>query len=247
MGKLTINDLSTHLATYKDAVILFGNKAINKFANDTDAKILTNKTLIRTPDVFWKYYNENVLIQDEKLNDAQLAIKYLIDKGYSTQLVNLTTDSRLFYYYFLNNHIEMINLHGLSTQYKCTKCKTIFEQKYVDEAGAICEKCGKALRPNILLEGENYFDNDFIKMKEWILNTHTLFCVGIDWGEDPIANLVIDYAEMKDQRNATEQDKRMVVLVGDDEIIKDFDELANFEYVVHGDVCESMKRLKDNM
>ena len=55
MGNLKVKDLFNHLQTYKDAVILFGNKAINKLANDIDAEILTNKVLRRNPVDFWNY------------------------------------------------------------------------------------------------------------------------------------------------------------------------------------------------
>ena len=245
MGNLKVKDLFNHLQTYKDAVILFGNKAINKLANDIDAEILTNKVLRRNPVDFWNYYNHTVLNLNKELNDAQLAIKYLTDNDLSSKIINLTTDSRLYYYYLLNQKVELINLHGLCTQYKCTKCKKIIDTDRILIEPPVCDICKKPLRPNILLEGENYFDNDFHQMKEWLLNTHTIIGVGIDWAEDPIANLILDYTEMKDQRNKTEQEKRMVVLVGDDEIIKNFDELGNFEFVVHGDVNESMKRLID--
>ena len=76
MGNLKVKDLFNHLQTYKDAVILFGNKAINKLANDIDAEILTNKVLRRNPVDFWNYYNHTALNLNKELNDAQLAIKY---------------------------------------------------------------------------------------------------------------------------------------------------------------------------
>lgn len=238
MGKLTIQDLVKHLETYKDALVVVGDKAIH-LKGEADAAILTNKVLRRDPDTFWKHFFETTFCEpNAPLSEAQKAVAALKNKNYVANVINLTHDSKW-------NALEnVINLHGLSDTFKCTSCKTVYSY---DEIKAMPDNefkctCGRALRPTILLNGENYFDDPYNAFKHLLLETHTLFVVGLDWGETPIVNLIVDYAEMKENRNASEEEQRMVVIVGTDDFI-DIEELAPFEFIVPGDVNESMKRL----
>lgn len=243
MGKLTVQDLVKHLETYKDALLLIGDKAVI-LKGEADSDILTNKNLRRNPTEFWKHYFEAIYADSsEDMSQAQKAVAALKNKDLIRNIVNLTTDSKL------NVLGDVINLHGESDKFKCTSCKTIFTDDYVKTCpeGAIeCEVCGRPLRPMILLNGENYYDDQYNAFKHLLLETHTLFVVGLDWGETPIVNLIADYAEMKDNRNASEEEQRMVVVVGTDDFIN-IEEVGQFEFVVPGDVNESMKRLLLNI
>lgn len=238
MGKLTIADLVKHLETYQDALILVGDKAIS-IHEEADPELLTNKNLRRNAKEFWAHYFKAVF-RDPKgeLSDAQKAIAHLKNKGYVSNIINLTNDSKF------NVLGDVINLHGVSDTFKCTSCKKLYayeEVKEMPEHELICS-CGRPLRPNILLNGENYFDDQYDAFKHLLLATHTVFVVGLDWGETPVVNLIVDYAEMKENRNASEEEQRMVVIVGTDDFIN-LEELAPFEFIVPGDVNESMKRL----
>lgn len=243
MGKLTVADLVKHLETYKDALVLIGDKAI-KLRGEIDPDILNNKTLRRNPSEFWKHYFATAFCNPEdELSDAQKAVAALKNKGYIANIINLTHDGKM------NVLGDVINLHGTSDKFKCTSCKTIFTYDYVKtcpDNQIECEVCGRPLRPAILFNGENYFDDQYDAFKHLLLETHTLFVIGLDWGESPIVNLIADYAEMKDNRNAVEEDKRMVVVVGEDDFMN-VEEVGQFEFFVPGDVNESMKRLLSNI
>lgn len=242
MGKLKVSDLVAHLEQYKDALLLIGDKAIS--TKEIDSDVLNNKTLRRFPEAFWKHYFENVFIDPNgELSQAQKAVAALKNKGYVKDIINLTTDSKL------NGLGDIINLHGTSDKFKCTSCKTIFTYDYVEtcpENEIKCEVCGRPLRPSILLNGENYFDDQYNAFKHLLLETHTLFVVGLDWGESPIVNLIADYSDMKQDRNAREEEKRMIVVVGGDDFM-DVNEVGMFEFFVPGDVNESMQRLLSNI
>lgn len=243
MGKLTVSDLVTHLDKYKDALILIGDKAIVT-KGEVDSNILTNKNLRRNPTEFWKHYFEVVFNDPEAdLSPAQKAVAALKNKGFVKDIINLTTDSKL------NSLGDVINLHGVSDKFKCTSCKTIFTYDYVQtcpESEIKCEVCGRPLRPTILLNGENYYDDQYNAFKHLLLETHTLFVVGLDWSESPIVNLIADYSDMKQDRNAREEEQRMIVVVGGDDFI-DVNEVGLFEFFVSGDVNESMQRLMSNI
>ncbi len=239
MAKKTTDELFTHLDKYKDALVIIGDRAI-KNQKEIDFDVFNNKTLRRNPNRFWEYYHENVMDETEDLTDAQKSVVVLKNKQYVKDVVNLTYDSKLG---MLGENI--INLHGRDDEFKCTACQITYPYPAIKDLAydnIKCEICGKPLRPNVLFNKENYNDDKYHKFKELLLETHTVFAVGVDYNEAPILNLIKDYIEMKETKNLQdENEQRMVVLV---DIEEDFEEeIAESEFIVHGDPNESMKRL----
>lgn len=239
MGTRTKQDLLNHMDQYKDAVIIIGPKALcyeSYTDHESFQEVMTNKTLRRKPEVFWSFFKEHVYKGEERLSPAQEVLIELKDKIH--RIYSQNTDG------LLSNYLPVTYLHGRDDLYKCNSCKTKFTAEYVMsfDTPPECEVCGKPLRPDMLLIGENYWQDIFDDFKKDLLETHTVFLVGFDFEEDRIFDLILDYAEMKDTRNATEEEKRMLVTVGVDDLV-DLEELANFEFLVKGDVGESMKRL----
>ncbi len=232
---MDVKELIEHMKKHKDALVLFGDNGL-KNPPDIDPSVLTNKKLIRDADNFWAYYFENVLNNDE-MSDAQKVIMHMDKEDLLSGIINLTFDDKL------ENSKMLINLHGVASEFKCNSCKVNYTKEYVTsfESGIKCEICGKALRPNILLTGERYIDDKFNAFKQMVLDTHTLFIVGLDWNEDAVVDLIASYGDMKEVRNMKEADKRILVAVGADDII-DISDIGRFEFLVNGNVNESMKR-----
>lgn len=232
---MNVKGLIEHMKKHKDALVLFGDNGLKNPPN-LDPTILTNKKLVRDADNFWAYYFEN-LLNDDEASDSQKAIMHMDNKDLLSGIINLTFDDKL------EDSKMLINLHGVASEFKCNSCKIMYTKEYVTsfESGIKCEVCGKPLRPNILLTGERYVDDKFNAFKQMVLDTHTLFIVGLDWNEDAIVELIASFGEMKDVRNARESDKRIMVSVGTDEVA-DMSEIGNFEFLVPGDVNESMNR-----
>ena len=232
---MDVKELIEHMKKHKDALVLFGDNGL-KNPPDIDPSVLTNKKLIRDADNFWAYYFENVLNNDE-MSDAQKVIMHMDKEDLLSGIINLTFDDKL------ENSKMLINLHGVASEFKCNSCKIMYSKEYVTsfESGIKCEVCGKPLRPNILLTGERYIDDKFNAFKQMVLDTHTLFIVGLDWNEDAVVDLIASYGDMKEVRNMKEADKRILVAVGADDII-DISDIGRFEFLVNGNVNESMKR-----
>lgn len=232
---MNTTELLEHMEKHKDALVLFGEKGLSS-SNDIDQEMMSNKTLRRKPDEFWKYYFQNIVTGDV-LSDAQKAVIQMDKKGLLSGIINLTFDDK-----FENSNM-LINLHGVCSDFKCTTCKINYTKEYVTsfDSGVKCEVCGKPLRPNILLTGERYVDDKFNAFKQMVLDTHTLFIVGLDWNEDAVVDLIASYGDMKEVRNMKEADQRIMVAVGTDDII-DISDIGRFEFLVSGDVNESMKR-----
>lgn len=239
MGKLTKQDLLDHMAKYKDAVIIIGPGAIPSTLLSYDDEFkdtMTTKVLRREPEKFWSFFKKNIFTDADTLTPAQ---KIIVDmKENIHRVYSQNTDG------IMSAHIPVTYLHGRNDMFKCNSCKTKFTSQYVMsfDTPPECEVCGKPLRPDMLLFGENYWQDIYDDFKKDLLETHTVFLVGFDFNEDEIFNLVLDYAEMKDMRNSSEEEQRMLVTVGVDDVL-DLEEVANFEFIVPGDVGESMVRL----
>lgn len=229
----TLQELIDHMKKFKDAVIILGpgiNKVPINFTVEDFNEKYNRKTLKRNPDVLWDFYFKQILCEEN--NSAvydlvkELDHSIIIDQNY-------------------NGKYADIYLHGHINLYRCQKCKTLFPIEGLDlETTKQCECCGGDLRPTVLLSGERYDNDDFMKIKESILNTHTLIAIGMDYNEDSLSNLIADYGEMKSHINSTNpEDTRFLVAIQDKNFNYNPNEIAFFEYLVKDDIESALARL----
>lgn len=229
----TLQELVSHMKKHRDAVIILGPSINNvpfKFTVEEFNEKYTRKNLKRDPKTLWEFYLNKIVCEENHSAVYDLITELdhamIIDQNYNGQYAD-------------------IYLHGHMNLYKCQKCKTFFTKEGLDlESSTECEVCGGALRPTVLLSGERYDNNDFIKIKEAILNTHTIITIGMDYNEDSLSNLIADYGEMKTQINASNPNDQRV-LVGLQEKDYDFDpnEITFFEFLVKDNIESSLSRL----
>lgn len=229
----TLQELVSHMKKHKDAVIILGpgiNKVPYKFTAEEFNENYTRKNLKRNPKVLWDFYLSKVMCEENNsvIYDLvkELDHSIIVDQNYNGKYADI---------YF----------HGHMNLYKCQKCKTLFPIEGLDlESSIECECCGGELRPTVLLSGERYDNDDFIKIKESILNTHTIVTIGMDYNEDSLSNLIADYGDMKSQVNASNPDN-MKILVGIQDKDYDFDpnEITFFEFLVKDDIESAINRL----
>ena len=237
----TINDLTNHIKKHNDAVIIVGpgiNPIESDYSVDDFNKNYTRKTLVRNPFTAWKFYFDNLQV---KLNNSKAY--ELIEQINSSLVLDQNT----------NGSISAAYLHGHVNLFKCQKCKVVYPSAGVDisitetEVNADCELCGGILRPTILLSGERYDQILFDDFKSKLLNTHTLILIGMDYTEESLLNLIADYGDMKSQLNAdgNPENERALIAIQSDEEEFDPNELAFCEFLVKGDITDSLKRLVD--
>lgn len=231
----TLQELVSHMKKFKDAVIIVGND-INSIKYDYTVNDFNEnynrKTLKRNPENLWKFFNENLLseIDNNKIYDY---IKELDYNLLVNQNINGPIDDKSF------------NIHGHINKFLCPKCKTIYTSNYIiDDSIPTCELCDSIIRPSILLTGERYDQTEFDNLKQNIIDTHTLFVIGLDYTEQPILDLIADYGDMKSQINADgdpEKEKTLVVIQDKD---KEYDpnEIAFCDFLVKDNIENAMKR-----
>lgn len=229
----TLDELVSHMKKYKDAVIILGpgiNKVPINYTAEEFNENYTRKNLKRNPKVLWDFYLSKVICEENEsviydlIQELDHAI--VIDQNYNGKYADI---------YF----------HGHINLYKCQKCKVLFSIEGLDlENNTTCEHCGGELRPTVLLSGERYDNDDYMKIKESILNTHTLITIGMDYNEDSLSNLIADYGDMKAQINANDpEDMRILVGIQDANYYYNPNEIAFFEFLVKDDIELALNKL----
>jgi NAD-dependent deacetylase len=253
----TIQDLVNHMNNFKDAVVIIGPRALDGLKKPVPTseelkESYTKKVLRREPDKFWEFFSDKIFVNpyDESVIKTHDAVCYLQNKGAVKDIIDLNTDGLLRYEQGpIENYIQ---LHGSNLTFTCQKkeCNTLFTHDYVfNPDGAIvnkrCEVCGAPLRPNGLLLGENYNDDNYNALKFLLLSTHTLVLVGLDYTEEPILDLIASFGDMKvmSKQTGNPEDVKVMVTIQPDDIAFDIADIAFSEYVVKDDCGVALTRL----
>lgn len=231
---LTLKYLVDHMNKYNDAVILIGKNSINSFEEND---FLTVKNMRRHKNLFWNKYNslkENI----ESINHKDLLQQLIYLQLYTgiNKIVEFDIAGNYRYSANIDKNVEYIPFYGLYDKYRCQNSKCENEISiYVDK----CE-CGRDIRPDILIPGENFNVDIINKIREAVQHTHTLLLIDMDFREPEVFSL-IDIFNIERENNPDE--KRIMVTLQDPTIEYDINEYAFSEFLVKDEPSESLKRL----
>lgn len=224
----TLKELVAHMKNYKDAVIIVGSginpHSLNYTTEEFNEKY-NRKSLVRNYEETMAFYADNI---EQPIND--IGVYELIKE----------IDHSLILDQNINGSIAASYLHGHVNIFKCIKCKTVFPIEGL--MGTTCECCGANLRPSVLLAGERYDQVLFDEFKEKLLNTHTVFLIGMDFNEDALLNLIADYGDMKAQLNAEGKEERVLISIQEKDLDFNPNEITHFEFLVKDDVKNALAR-----
>ena len=238
--KKTLDDLIEHLNTYKDAVCILGTKATKELG--IADMTLTKKMFKRQYDEFWNKIKTNYAIDAKTtpLTIAQKNIKKIYDKNLIKDIFVQSIDGLLAYH----NVKNVQYLHGDILTATCTnpKCKTIFTSDYFMslKETPMCKKCGHTLKPNTILIGERYDNQTYLNLQEKILNTHTLFVIGLDAREQALLDLIADFGEMQIS-NTNEQN--LLIVIQDKQEELNYLDIAYCDFLVKDEISAATTRL----
>lgn len=226
----TLEDLVNHMNKYKDTVIISGSKILNietTFSDEEFNENYTKKKLVREPEEFWKFFSEKIY-------------KPVIHSPVTDLLKRINT-SLIINQDIYNDIPDSVNIRGSMNKFICPKCKNTFKTSDSDISNLKCS-CGKRYRPSVLLSGEKINQVKYDLMRSNILNTHTLFLVGVDFTEQVYLDIITDYADKKALINSDENNDEefFIVCLTNDNF--DPNELFFCEYLVKGDIKDSLER-----
>ena len=146
----------------------------------------------RNPDVFFKYYKENLMYPDAKPNDAHFALAKLEESGKLSAVVTQNVDGL----HQMAGSKVVIQVHGSSLRNYCVDCGAPYEAEYILKPKAcsghipLCEKCNGIVRPDVVLYEEPLDQNVMSSAVEAINKADTLIVGGTSLVVYPAAGFI---------------------------------------------------------
>lgn len=121
--------------------------------NHNPAELATREAFTRNPALVWEFYNwRRTLIAAARPNPGHEALARLEARTPQTTLMTQNVDGL----HRLAGNTSVLQLHGNIWETRCTGCGRVQEQRTPDlGSNPRCEKCGAALRPNVVWFGES--------------------------------------------------------------------------------------------
>jgi len=117
----------------------------------------------KNPDIFYKYYKENLMYPDAKPNEAHFALARLEAAGKLNAVVTQNVDGL----HQMAGSKNVIQVHGSALRNYCMDCGALYSDEYILAPAVcsghipLCEKCNGTVRPDVVLYEES-LDSDVI-------------------------------------------------------------------------------------
>lgn len=146
------------------------------------------------PEIFFKYYKENLIWKDAMPNDAHKSLAKLEKMGKLKAVVTQNIDG-LHQKAGSNNVYE---LHGSVNRNYCESCGESYDLEYVMDSSnnkrgteiPICKKCGGIVKPDVVLYEESLDEDVIYKAVDAISKVDTLIIGGTSLVVYPAAGLI---------------------------------------------------------
>ena len=157
----------------------------NKY-NRPPEYMLSINCLLDEPDLFFKYYKENLNSLDIKPNVTHNYLAKLEEKGKLKAVVTQNIDGL----HQRAGSKNVLEVHGTTYKNYCMKCNKPYPFDYIFKSKGIpkCE-CGGIIRPSVTLYGEMLPD-DFIEAERVIKESDLLIVAGSSLTVQPASSLV---------------------------------------------------------
>ena len=115
-------------------------------------ELLSRTFFDREPELFFRYYKENLIARDAKPNAAHIKLAQLERSGKLQAIVTQNIDGL----HQAAGSQNVLELHGSNWRQYCMNCKAKYSLDYILAQGGVpnCEKCGGIVRPDVVLYEE---------------------------------------------------------------------------------------------
>ena len=152
-------------------------------------ELLSHTCFEREPELFFKYYRENLLMRGIKPNAAHLSLAELERRGLLTAVVTQNVDGL----HHAAGSINVYELHGSRYRPYCVKCGEKYTADYMmdyPETIPRCEKCNGIVRPDVVLYEESLNDDVIAGAVNHIRHAATMIIGGTSLAVYPAAGLL---------------------------------------------------------
>lgn len=148
--------------------------------------MLSSKCLYNEPELFFKYYKENMNTLNYKPNIVHNYLTKLEDSGKLSAIVTQNIDGL----HQKAGSKNVLEVHGTTYKCYCDKCKKEYSGDYIfnSEGVPTCE-CGGMIRPDVVLYGE-MLPEAFYLASYYISSADLLIVAGTSLTVQPASGLV---------------------------------------------------------
>ncbi len=166
-------------------------KGIYRIRNEygiSPEEILSHSFFLKKPEIFYKYYKENMLFPNAVPSKAHQTLAYMESIGKLDCVVTQNIDA-------LHQDAgskKVYELHGSVRRNYCMKCGKFFPVETILEAEGVprCDRCQGIIKPDVVLY-EEPLDNDvFSNSLEAIMRADLLIIGGTSLNVYPAAGLI---------------------------------------------------------
>jgi NAD-dependent deacetylase len=151
-------------------------------------ELLSHAVFLRRPDLFFRYYRENLIARDAKPNAAHLALARLEARGLLRAVVTQNIDGL----HQAAGSKNVLELHGSNWRQFCVACGARYDPDYIlaREGVPKCGACGGTVRPDVVLYGEHLDDKVMAAAAAAIAGAQLLIVGGTSLAVHPAAGLL---------------------------------------------------------
>jgi NAD-dependent protein deacetylases, SIR2 family len=156
-------------------------------------ELLSHSLFLREPELFFRYYKENLITHSAKPNAAHVALAKLEERGYISAVITQNIDGL----HQAAGSQTVCELHGSNWKQYCMKCGARYTLDYIlDEHNCkdgiipTCRECGGVVRPDVVLYEEGLDDDVINTSLNAIKNTDLLIAGGTSLVVYPAAGLL---------------------------------------------------------
>ena len=151
-------------------------------------ELLSHRFFVRHPELFFKYYRENLIAREAKPNPAHLALAKWEARGLLQAVVTQNIDGL----HQAAGSENVLELHGSNWRQYCVKCREKYDLDYIlaREGVPECAACGGAVRPDVVLYGEQLDDSVVSAAVNAIAGAELLIVGGTSLAVYPAAGLL---------------------------------------------------------
>lgn len=155
-------------------------------------EMVSHSFFVHNPDMFYKYYKENMIYKDAEPNNAHKALRELEKKGKLKAIVTQNIDGL----HQRAGSENVLELHGSILRNYCLDCGAGYDLDYVTNVenceGNIpkCNQCQGIVRPDVVLYEEALNNKVIMEAIEQISKADTLIVGGTSLVVYPAAGLL---------------------------------------------------------
>jgi len=151
-------------------------------------ELLSHRFFTRHRELFFRYYRENLIARDARPNAAHIALAKLEACGLLGAVVTQNIDGL----HQAAGSVNVLELHGSNWRQVCVKCRARYDLDYILAQQGVprCAACGGAVRPDVVLYGEQLDGGVMAAAAEAIAGAELLIVGGTSLAVYPAAGLL---------------------------------------------------------